>query len=1136
MLGCLVIILCLTSPVDGLEPAVIWKVETAAMPHGPTLFPDECEPRGIVLGAGTEVLLVDGAGAVEWQYACDAPTASSVTVADLDNNGLPESVVVLTDGTLLCLDAAGEEHWRQAAGARAGVYNMVVAADVHPAPGLELVFGLDDGRLRCTGSDGELLWSFLGDRFRVGVPAVGDVDGDGAAEIIYGTDNDNVYCLSGLGEVKWRYTEEEGPFGRSGANIADLDCDGRAEILLTRSNTGVDRCLLALDGVTGALRWQSPAMMQGYVSNAISDLDGDGQFEALHADKGNWLYCVNADGSERWRTELSGRGIFWAPAVGNLVGDGAAEILVCVRDTDPKARANAFMLDASGVVLASLSLAGNANAAPVLADLSRDGRLEAIVCTSGPNGVQALQWPGPAAGQTPAVPQWPSLRGDSAMHACTNVPFGGPAEKSRHKRVQSLRVDIDEAFFGANVLRVSWGTPAPKNAFMVMDVRSADAPDEIAVTPVPPGATAAELSWRLATARATVSLTLNASGATASLGRWEGRVRAEPLHASGLAKVKTLCERALVAGIRCSADTRGLKQRLAMLEAEEAMLRRVPVRRGRPNRATIARAEVLRRGVAELGRITAALEKSWSQGDVGSFVVWQDANPWDAFDPHAMPDALERSPSIHVSAYGNEQEDIALNLLNVSDHAVDVRCVFEKPRLDGSRPQGEPMLARHVTLRRTVRVPSDRSGMVPDALPELDLSRTITLPPFETQQLWLVVDTHGLEPGTHLLTLYIGSLEAQTTIREVPLIIEVSTVALPEGVYAQMNWVGIDVEQTSDQQLRDMLEHGVTVAYGPVLPAVPVDATGQLAGPVDWSRCDAGLARVPGYVQVLWPAPPPVRWPKGVSITEDDPLYTAGFATALRTLVAHLQEMSVGYDRWGLYPFDEPWLTGFTVVPLLKRFCERVKAIDPDVRIYADPAGLVRAEYLDEFKNLVDIWQPEMNLLKRDPELVRWFQENARTLWAYEAADPGKDLLPLGYYRAFAWLAWLYKLDGAGFWVYKHGDLYWPLESANWEAVYPTNEAVVPSRRWEAVRDGQEDYRLLYALREQIARVRAAGHAEAAEEAQRLIDEAVERIVGWQARSIDEITRQTREYEIDFALLTEYRAKIGDMIVRLRAM
>ena len=62
---------------------------------------------------------------------------------------------------------------------------------------------------------------------------------------------------------------------------------------------------------------------------------------------------------------------------------------------------------------------------------------------------------------------------------------------------------------------------------------------------------------------------------------------------------------------------------------------------------------------------------------------------------------------------------------------------------------------------------------------------------------------------------------------------------------------------------------------------------------------------------------------------------------------------------------------------------------------------------------------------------------------------------------------------------------------------------------------------------------RLCRHAEAGA-AQALIDEAVEKLVAWQAKSIDEITRQTREYEIDFEMLLEYRVRIANEIITLR--
>ena len=60
------------------------------------------------------------------------------------------------------------------------------------------------------------------------------------------------------------------------------------------------------------------------------------------------------------------------------------------------------------------------------------------------------------------------------------------------------------------------------------------------------------------------------------------------------------------------------------------------------------------------------------------------------------------------------------------------------------------------------------------------------------------------------------------------------------------------------------------------------------------------------------------------------------------------------------------------------------------------------------------------------------------------------------------------------------------------------------------------------------------GREEDAQGAQAVIDEAVEALIGWNLRNIDEITRITRDYEIDFELFQVYRLKIAEEILRLR--
>lgn len=1116
----LMIVLSVLGPGNGV---VAWKFSTDSMPGSPTLYPDARQPRGVAICAGNAVILLDGSGREQWRAAFDQPVSSSATAADIDGDGAAEVLAPLMDGRVACLDAQGKTRWITAFDTRADGFCGVVAADIHPAPGLELVAGFSDGWIHCLGADGAPLWRFYGDKFRTGPPAVGDADGDGAAEIVYGTDNGNIYCLDGFGEVKWRYSELA-PYGRSGVNLADLKGDGNAEVLITRSNTGNATCLMALEGKTGAFQWRTHDFMQSYCSTATADLDGDGVLEILHGDKGNWLYCTNADGTERVRTELKARGIFWAPAVGDVDGDGAQDILVCVRGKDARFDTFAFRVLPDMEIIEPIALDGSGNAAPAIGDIDGDGALEAVFATENPPGIQVVRWGG--AGRV----DWPSLRGDSALTARGNVPPGGPAAAPALTRMAAARLTIDPVFLGTNTLRAEWEHAAPKDAFASVSVRSGGKEAEIRTAPLAEGALSAELSFDVVYPEpAEIVVRVMASGQSELAGA-RMPVTPQPAETYDQEGVKTAVDNACAAGAKAGADTGGLLlQHQALLAACEAIRRGA----GGDARAMAQRATALRRDAEELIRFARLLEQRWVAGDAGSFVCWQDMNPWDTFDPKATPGHANISADVRVPMYQDEYEDIALNLLNCSAESMNVRFVFAKPNLNG-RAEAEPPLAKHVTLRRGLRVPAHKEGMVLDALPELDLSRTITLAPGEIAQLWLVADSYGLEPGEHALTLYAGSLEQHMTLREIPIVLEVRPIALPIGVYAQMNWAGVDIDQSSPQQLEDMIAHGISVAYGPVLPVVTLDAEGNVAGAVDWTHADAGFDRTPAYFQLLFSGPPPVKWPEGVSPAEDSALYEKGFAAAIRVLADHLREKGFGYERWAFYPMDEPWLTGFTNIPALRKFCERVKRVDAKVRNYADPTGLLRVEYVQEFKDLIDVWQPEMNILKRDPALTKWFRENAQAFWAYEATDPGKNLLPLGYYRGYAWLAWMLGLDGAGFWCYKDFDGYWPLETTQWAVVYPTGDEVTPARRWEAVRDGQEDYRLMYALREEIKRVAALGRGADAEQAQDLLDKAVEEVIGWQARTIDEITRQTRDYELNYDLLLRYRARIGEEILRLR--
>jgi hypothetical protein len=1118
-----------------------WTFATEGQPLSPTLYPDATHPTGVIAVAGKNVALVNGNGEAVWRATLPTNAAGPAAVADIDGDGAPETVLALSSGSVVCLDAQGKTRWiwnpHRPVDSSGWVVLAALGSSGTDKPKYMVLQGTNDGFLSALDDQGELYWRFHGDPFRVGPPAVGPIGDNGPSNsIVYGTDNGHVYCLKGNGCLSWSYAEMA-PYGRSAMTIADLMGDGKWSVLFTRSNNGVDQALTAIDGKSGKFQWRSKDVMQGYYSTVPVDLDGDGKYEVLHGDKANWLYCENPDGSERWRTQLGGRGIFWAPAVGDINGDGRPEIIVPVRGLDPATGACAFVVDADGKVLTPLKIGAEGNASPCIGDIDGDGQFEVLFATQKPDGIQAFTWNG-----TGKV-LWPSLRGDSCMTGATRiqralcylsvVDYMMPPNSLRCKPDTPLK-------WGENELTFSWNTGAPENTQLVLfppAFVTSYRPYQrvISIYPVPAGASSVSIKHNYVEETDLFVQLLHfplGDGYVSDGFFYFDKVHPRYPEDCDYPRVSDACNAAITAGTKLGADVAGLRARLTALDSAVKDLAAAKENLDADTKAE--RATALRKQARATEDFAKACTALWKAGYSDSFAYWPDENPWDTFDPLAVPGEFTEETPVTISAYQDEFEDAAINLLNLTPKSFDVRCAYAPPKLAGGSPDPDPALAKHITLRHGVMVPAHKGGMVLDALPELGPDRLITLSPGEATQLWLVLDTHGLDAGKHEFTLYIGSLEEKTTVRKVPVTLEVWPVRLPENVCRRINWTGIQPNEVPDATLKDMLDHGLNVGYGPALPAIPVDADGNAAASPDWAAFDATLKRMPDTFLYLFFSAPAVQWANNAAPPADDPRTEHGYATALHAMATHLQEQGVDYDRWAFYPMDEPWLTGLSNIPGFRQTCTRIKAADPKARIYADPTGLLRVEYLDEFKDLVDIWQPEINYLKRSPELLEWFQKNAKTLWAYEATDPSKNLLPLGYYRALGWFAWRFKLEGYGFWCYKANDAWWPLETTDYSVVYQNEGSVTPSRRWEATRDGTEDFRTLCALRDAAKRIRAQGRNDEADRAEALMDEAQEQLIGWQAKNIDEITRQLRDYEMDYAKLKDYRQRIAETLIQLR--
>lgn len=104
--------------------------------------------------------------------------------------------------------------------------------------------------------------------------------------------------------------------------VADLDADGHSEVIWGSYD------VVALDGVTGALKWRAPNGSRVWPGIAVADLTGDGLLEVIVGRGSDQLTVYDRNGSALWTRNPFGSGEVRTLAVEDLDTDGIEEIVV----------------------------------------------------------------------------------------------------------------------------------------------------------------------------------------------------------------------------------------------------------------------------------------------------------------------------------------------------------------------------------------------------------------------------------------------------------------------------------------------------------------------------------------------------------------------------------------------------------------------------------------------------------------------------------------------------------------------------------------------------------------------------------------------------------------------------------------
>ncbi len=418
---------------------------------------------------------------------------------------------------------------------------------------------------------------------------------------------------------------------------------------------------------------------------------------------------------------------------------------------------------------------------------------------------------------------------------------------------------------------------------------------------------------------------------------------------------------------------------------------------------------------------------------------------------------------------------------------------------------------------------------VADPLPEINEARMVHVAPGETRQVFVNVNTEALPPGDYSASLLLRPNDRELPQKSIPLRLQVLPVRLPELMpIATFNW---DYAR-QESYVEDLVAHHTNSFLLSTGPKMRFDAEGNVLDEADWSDYDKLLqlklrhARENGGIIVF--SYGIVRdFDRRMRSQHGWEFMSEPWERAFRAWVAeferHMREdIGMSHDEYAVQIWDEATHHN---AELSLQGGQLIREIVPEMRLCMD--GAQSPDEVRMLDPVVDLWIPHQRVLfsgehaEELREVYREIAEAGEPVWTYTCSTHMKSLSPLDYYRLKEWRVWQLGLDGSCYWAYNswRGDPWDDFDGtiADCGTIYDGPDRPITSRRWEATRDGREDYKAMHLLRE-VSRMQGA---ETADRVEALIDSLVAEVLatpedisvfeGARARLLDVLVRHCGE-------------------------
>jgi len=288
----------------------------------------------IIFPSGESIYALDyPSQRVIWKFSVNDCFKSSVIVRDIDLDGKLEIIAGGRHGVLYCIDGeTGHLIWKVKSEKEfPHIFSPPILADINNDDIYDVIYVLDSAEgqdiIAVSGESGKILWIFQ-DAIPFTPLIAGDINGDKKSEIIFGGLR-YLYVLNENGKLLWRFGEENKEFFFHGITLADINNDGKKEIIAV----SVKGDVFAIDG-KGHLIWKT-YIEQSPFRNAfpiVADINGDEILDIIIATFPGIVYVINGKSGSVFLTYHFDGYISETPCVADINHDMLLELIVPVEN------------------------------------------------------------------------------------------------------------------------------------------------------------------------------------------------------------------------------------------------------------------------------------------------------------------------------------------------------------------------------------------------------------------------------------------------------------------------------------------------------------------------------------------------------------------------------------------------------------------------------------------------------------------------------------------------------------------------------------------------------------------------------------------------------------------------------------